>query len=254
MEFFNKKEEVIELILTQKGKELFSQGKFNPTYYSFYDSDIIYDNDDNSEQNSILNRINDTPRLKAPTGIEQTDSIINQQTINKNKIYKLNCELGGKTMGDQYAPSWNIKFVKAPLFQYYGLDREHITDGKKYQLYIKSNLDSDNSYQELIPQFNINTIYQYTKVELEFDKDYIIKDPDILAEIQEFNAFDPSEFSEYEVEFFTVDADNKIYQSLDNEELKKYVSVYFDKLAELQSGVNLKNTYDPQVEVDESTC
>ena len=64
MEFFNKKEEVLELTLTQKGKELFSQGKFIPTYYSFHDTDIIYDNSNNEEQNSIVPRIKETPTLK----------------------------------------------------------------------------------------------------------------------------------------------------------------------------------------------
>lgn len=254
MEFFNKKEEVLEVILTIKGKELFSKGKFSPKYYSFHDTDIIYDNADNSEQNSILDRINNTPTLKSSTGIRQIDNIINQEEVDKTKKHVLNCEIGSKTLGDQYAPSWNIKFLKAPLFQYYGVDREHITDGKKYELDVKSSLEYDGSYEELIPQFNINTIYQYAKVDLEPEKDYVLKDPDLLVNIQEFNAHDLSEFSEYEVEFFTIDANNQVYQKLDNEELKKYILIYFDKLADLQDGNALKNTYDPQIEADETTC
>ena len=43
MAFLNKKEDVIDLELTQYGKYLVSQGKFKPTYYAFYDDDIIYD-------------------------------------------------------------------------------------------------------------------------------------------------------------------------------------------------------------------
>jgi len=254
MEFFNKKEEVLEVILTQKGKELFSQGKFSPKYYSFHDTDITYDNNDNSEQNSILDRIINTPTLKSSTGIKQVDNIINQEDVNKTKKHILNSQIGGKTLGDQYAPSWNIKFLKAPLFQYYGVDREHITDGKKYELDIKSSLEYDSSYQELIPQFNINTIYQYAKVDLEPEKDYVLRDPDLLVNIEEFNAYEASEFSEYEVEFFTIDANNQIYQNIDNEELKKYILIYFDSLANLQDVNLLKNIYDPQIEADESTC
>ena len=37
MEFFNKKEDVIDLQLTQYGRHLLSKGQFNPVYYSFFD-------------------------------------------------------------------------------------------------------------------------------------------------------------------------------------------------------------------------
>ena len=43
MTFFNKKEDVIEIQLTQYGKYLLSQGKFKPVEYAFFDNDIIYD-------------------------------------------------------------------------------------------------------------------------------------------------------------------------------------------------------------------
>ena len=35
MEFFNSKEDVLEIKLTQYGKFIYSKGKFKPTYYSF---------------------------------------------------------------------------------------------------------------------------------------------------------------------------------------------------------------------------
>ena len=37
MEFFNKKEEVIDLKLTQFGRFLLSKGKLKPVFYSFFD-------------------------------------------------------------------------------------------------------------------------------------------------------------------------------------------------------------------------
>jgi len=43
MRFFNKKEEVLDLQLTQYGKHLLSLGKLKPAYYSFFDNNIIYD-------------------------------------------------------------------------------------------------------------------------------------------------------------------------------------------------------------------
>tara|TARA_A100001515_G_scaffold81178_1_gene64348 strand:- start:10402 stop:11358 length:957 start_codon:yes stop_codon:yes gene_type:complete len=43
MNFFDRKEEVLELKLTSYGKSLLSRGEFNPTHYAFFDDDIIYD-------------------------------------------------------------------------------------------------------------------------------------------------------------------------------------------------------------------
>ena len=43
MEFFNKKEEVIDLQLTQYGKKLLSKGQWKPSYYAFFDDNILYD-------------------------------------------------------------------------------------------------------------------------------------------------------------------------------------------------------------------
>ncbi len=42
MEFFNKKEEVIDLKLTQFGRLLLSKGKFKPVYYSFFDTAVTH--------------------------------------------------------------------------------------------------------------------------------------------------------------------------------------------------------------------
>ena len=42
MAFFNKTEEVIDLVLTRKGREMLSKGTLNPTYYSFYDDNTAY--------------------------------------------------------------------------------------------------------------------------------------------------------------------------------------------------------------------
>ena len=43
MTFFNKKEEVIDLELTPLGEAQLSVGRFKPTYYAFFDGDVLYD-------------------------------------------------------------------------------------------------------------------------------------------------------------------------------------------------------------------
>lgn len=67
MAFFDKKEEVIDIQLTQYGKYLLSQGKFKPTQYAFFDSDVTYDSDytDSTEQqNDSEKRIENAIRPK----------------------------------------------------------------------------------------------------------------------------------------------------------------------------------------------
>ena len=73
MRFFDTKEEVIDLQLTPYGKSLLSMGMFGPTYYAFFDDDILYDlsyaNNSGSyaeTQNQTEERITKkTPRAKA---------------------------------------------------------------------------------------------------------------------------------------------------------------------------------------------
>ena len=68
MEFFNKKEDVLSVELTEYGEYLLAIGKLNPTYYAFFDDDIQYDTSGSGyteEQNDIANRIQyDTPQIK----------------------------------------------------------------------------------------------------------------------------------------------------------------------------------------------
>ena len=68
MTFFNKKEDVIDIQLTQFGKDLLARGYFKPAYYQFFDDDILYDStcagfteSQNETEDRILLK---TPKLK----------------------------------------------------------------------------------------------------------------------------------------------------------------------------------------------
>lgn len=88
--FFNKKEEVIDLKLTRYGRTLLSLGKLKPEYYSFYDDDLIYDNQyggqppvtgsfqEFEEQNNIAERIKQTPRIKIQTAYSGVETEITE--------------------------------------------------------------------------------------------------------------------------------------------------------------------------------
>jgi len=71
MEFFNKKQDVVDLQLTGYGKQLLSRGLFKPAFYAFSDDGIIYErqwvsgSNSDAQQTDIETRIQEeTPRLK----------------------------------------------------------------------------------------------------------------------------------------------------------------------------------------------
>lgn len=68
MEFFNRKQEVIDIQLTPRGRHLLSKGKWRPKFYAFYDRDVIYDvgyaaHEENQKDSS--DRIKSSVRTKA---------------------------------------------------------------------------------------------------------------------------------------------------------------------------------------------
>lgn len=93
MEFFNKKEDVIRIELTPRGKELLAMGKWNPTHYTFHDDDILYDSQYANISESVkdvADRIDGTERMR-PHGKE---------------TYGL--PIGNSSTARDYAPSWNV--------------------------------------------------------------------------------------------------------------------------------------------------
>ena len=85
VQFFDDKEEVLDLIVTPFGRHLLSIGRFNPEYYAFFDDDILYDSEwaglADEVQNDIETRIQDeTPRIKQPSAYTGIETSINDNT------------------------------------------------------------------------------------------------------------------------------------------------------------------------------
>ena len=117
--FINRQEEVLEIELTPYGKHLFSQGKFNPQYYSFHDDDILYDGVFGGiveDQNDIVSRIKTTERLSLYSNF--SGSVRNNQTnsnITSDSFQKLTAAnakffrcIGNNSPWSDYSPSWYV--------------------------------------------------------------------------------------------------------------------------------------------------
>tara|TARA_Y100000593_G_scaffold93121_1_gene186852 strand:- start:330 stop:1721 length:1392 start_codon:yes stop_codon:yes gene_type:complete len=131
MEFFNRKEEVIDIQITQYGKHLLSKGKFRPTFYAFFDDDILYDMGfaaSGSElQKEIEDRIKSTPRMKAQYSFSgrdlKTSKIDNpgicerrmntpacsKMQVSKEKNYALGVPMGTSSPTRAKKPAWSVQ-------------------------------------------------------------------------------------------------------------------------------------------------
>jgi len=159
MEFFDQKEEVIDIELTELGRQRLSMGMLKPAFYAFYDDDIIYDGNygpGNDIQKDIENRIiKKTPRVKPNTIFNSVDDSIrkiegqfkeidptealdyhlNIKSVeerfplipDKKTEYLLPLPIGTSEGGNQSAPSWEINFLQSELSSSQGF----IADGNQ---------------------------------------------------------------------------------------------------------------------------
>ena len=136
MTFKNQKEEVMEIELTSYGKHLLSKGKFKPSYYAFFDDDILYDAEytgEAEEQNNAQPRIlEETPRTRVQTNFSGVETEVERQielsrSNNKSlkdsfqptseKDYILSSPLGKSSLSSEYSPSWDIVIHGASFTQ-----------------------------------------------------------------------------------------------------------------------------------------
>ena len=113
MEFFNRKEEVLDVELTQYGKYLLSVGKFKPSFYAFFDDDIIYD----TQYQGAPPNADGTSVPLIYRGPQELSKGINFKYVSrfKNDYYGVSLPLGTSDLNSEYAPSWQINFMQSKL-------------------------------------------------------------------------------------------------------------------------------------------
>ena len=174
--FLNKKEQVIDFKLTNYGHYLLSVGELKPTYYAFYDDNVLYDGEHagiTGSQNSTRERIKDeTQYLEGLTIFNNLDYSLQKYTEggSDNDFYEANVEATLNTpnaenyrfnsmIGDahldgdtQNAPAWKIVTLEGE---------------------ISSSTNVDEINQIRIPQINIDVNYSLevkpAKIELDFE-------------------------------------------------------------------------------------
>jgi hypothetical protein len=233
----NKKEEVLDIKLTQYGKKLLSEGNFEPMYYTFHDEGVLYDSEYalyEENQNNIEGRIlNDTPSMRTQhnfTSAKESGGIIRVKksdgSMEEIDVFQISTraalggELGHSAFGSQNFPSYKIK----------------IYDGEITSV--------DNTYRDSfglnIPQINCTTtarvnvrnISDIQKYQNAFqdassppaaDGSYIsAKIPSFLVEILENGALFDSE--NFDIEIFDIDNDEKPLSYTTKKQTQKIVN------------------------------
>jgi len=174
MTFFDPKEEVLDIKLTQHGRYMLSIGKLKPVYYAFFDENVLYDaqyGGISESKNSAEARIQDqTPSLRTQVGFTGRDEYLFDglsDELEKEMIgayEKLNVftnPLGTSTLDSTKTPAFNIQFLQGEIT---GLENNFT--GSAASGRIKS-----NSQQLLkIPQVKSDIEFKITTVDPEDQK------------------------------------------------------------------------------------
>ena len=251
MAFLNKKEDVIDFQLTQYGKYLVSQGRFEPVYYAFFDDDIIYDQryasgSDLETQKDIEVRIFDnTPCLESQYLFHSVDNLGMQDQFSRSKDaaerakwdwhqahrnklqqtpekhYALSNPLADSELSNDKAPAFAVNFNKGEI--------------KNVEVAISGSDDEVFSIQQ-VPQINLKNVKFYISAkEARRARDGMFEDGTFLHVEANSISFRVTEENtlldkdNFDVEVYVVDDKNKI----------KY-PLYFQKEPEqLQDGILL---------------
>lgn len=207
MSFFNKKEDVVEIVLTPHGRSLLSKGKLMPAYYSFLDDDVIYDVasvGDSESNHQVKDRIlENTPSLKPQTNhsdlmVKFTD---NTPDLTNDVVKKNVYTIGTSDVLEDYAPCWNVKLRKGEIAS---ARRTIEIEGKPLNI---PQINIEIEYAMSVD--NINNIKQKRGIKQSSERPMSAIYPDgtylkideeqILAQILEENGFQHSDKLEIEV-------------------------------------------------------
>jgi len=125
MKFLNKKEQVFDIQLTPYGKQKLSMGRLNPTYYAFFDDNVLYDIQ-YAHSGAVETQNNIHGRIKQETSYLEGQVIFNQilsgttvagglfgdvTLIQQDNLYTTDSFIGDALLQSQeqnVAPAWKV--------------------------------------------------------------------------------------------------------------------------------------------------
>ena len=244
MRFFDSKEEVLDIQLTQHGRALMARGKCKPVYYAFFDDNVLYDigygtggtrPSNNQRANSEPRIQEETPLLRTQYSFTGRDEYLYDELTEdvfstdpdrvRVNIYEsmnvLPMSLGTTSLDSTKTPAIKVQMLQGEI-----KDLEYNMTGAARTTGLTAGATSSPSQQLLkIPQvaadieFSI-TVYDPDNPQLKFEIDNALVPPTIypdgvavgigpeqlLMVIEEDNA--PFDYRNFDIEVFEVNSDN----------------------------------------------
>ncbi len=260
MSFFDKKQEVIDIKITQFGKNLLARGFFKPVYYRFFDDDILYNSECagfKEEQNKAEERILDTQRLKTlyqSIGVETTfhheQELIKQgkldtfQEITKRqkpllKDVMLRYPLESSEINSETAPRFDFAITGAPVSSVKEFIKVEGIDLPVPQINITSSYNLLVDRRNEIPEKKIpkhlkdsENYIDLTTEEVKFLNNSVVKieKQDLLIDLQEFGV--DFGLDNFEIEIFQIieesTSDGGIKENIEPLESKELIEKFFE--------------------------
>ncbi len=262
MTFKNQKEEVLEIELTSYGKHLLSKGKFKPSFYAFFDDDILYDTeyaDTQEEQNYAQTRIlEETPRTRVQVNYAGVETEVEKQIEaarsgdkelkdafqnTKERNYSLSAPLGTSSKSSEYAPSWDITLHGGEFSQ-----QKKVKVGDHQTARIPQMEIDDLMYNACIKKVAISNHFEAGLQSYENGYSIEIEPSDFILEIDELHTDSLKE--NYDMEVFIVEDDE-----VNGNDVETLIPLSFKKQqsGNVVNGILLDNPEQlPPIQIDET--
>ena len=228
MKFFNPKEEVLDIKLTQYGRNLLSKGQWKPVHYAFFDDGVLYDpkygdTSATGSKNIIEERIqSETPYLRTQntfTGLDEylfdgADDLTDRIRLNTyEKLNVMPMSLGTSDYESTKTPAFRAQFLEGEIkeleFNLTGSSRTVSgVESKSQQILKIPQLEMDVEYkiqvvdpQNLDVQFEVDPALTPGNV-YEDGKQVLVGPSQIIFTLEELNA--PFDFENYDIEVFEI--------------------------------------------------
>ena len=232
MKFFNPKEEVLDIKLTNYGRHLLSKGLWRPTFYSFMDDNVLYDSQYGGfteSKNSAEGRIQDETPLLRSQGIfngrdehlfDGVGDITDRMRLSTyEKMTVMPFSLGTSALDSTKIPAIRMQFLEGEIkdleFNSTGSTRTTKTGGASnalsHQLLKIPQIEMDVEYKITVappntPEKRFEVDPALTPGTLYADGNEVLVGPEqIIIVAEEINA--PFDFHNFDIEVYEITDD-----------------------------------------------
>jgi len=239
MIFFDPKEEVLDIQITQHGKRLLSKGKFKPSYYAFFDNDILYDSEFagfSESQQTIEGRIQEeTPRIKSQYNFANLDEprAVKELQHNVERHFTFVNPIGTSDLISTKAPKWDLLALQGEMTSAVS----YMTSS--FQTIKIPQIEIDIEYETAVSVQGHPTVFKEDKElssKIFSDSSYISVKPEqlVMRVLEENTEFEKENFS---IEVFLLDTETNS-RIKDSSNVDLMTPLYFvDRPQEIQNGI-----------------